>query len=145
MTLFAASAFHSVAAGGDSLIGVHSAFLSLVTLTFDLDIQTRPSEGPNPSSLWISRKSVQRFPRYLIHKQKKLHTALKQNLAQFEPTAWDKYWEKHPIEIVQSGGEWRVLPARSKRRHETLWKKERSANKRTWHSTVISSVMLRFS
>jgi len=26
-------------------------FLSLVTLTFDLDIQTRPSEGPNTSSL----------------------------------------------------------------------------------------------
>jgi len=27
------------------------ANLSLVTLTFDLDIQTRPSEGPNMSSL----------------------------------------------------------------------------------------------
>ena len=26
-------------------------FLSLVTLTFDLDIQTRPSEGPNTSCL----------------------------------------------------------------------------------------------
>ena len=25
-------------------------FLSLVTLTFDLDLQTRPSEGPNMSS-----------------------------------------------------------------------------------------------
>jgi len=39
-------------------------------LTFDLDIQTRPSEGPNTSSLWIWHKSVQRFQRYLIHKQK---------------------------------------------------------------------------
>jgi len=37
-----------------------------MTLTFDLDIQTRPSEGPNTSSLWIWRNSVQRFPRYLI-------------------------------------------------------------------------------
>jgi len=26
---------------------VHSAFLAPVTLAFDLDIQTRPSEGPN--------------------------------------------------------------------------------------------------
>jgi len=26
-------------------------FLSLVTLTFDLDISTRPSQGPNTSSL----------------------------------------------------------------------------------------------
>jgi len=32
-------------------MGVDSTFLSLVTLTFDLDIQTRPSEGPNASSL----------------------------------------------------------------------------------------------
>jgi len=38
-------------------------------LTFDLDIQTHPSEGPNTSSLWIWRKCVQRFPRYFIHKQ----------------------------------------------------------------------------
>jgi len=42
-------------------------FLSLVTLTFDLDIQTYPRKGPNSSSLWIWRKSVQRFPRYFIH------------------------------------------------------------------------------
>ena len=40
------------------------------SLTFDLDLQTRPSEGPNTSSVWIWRKSVQRFPRYFIHKQK---------------------------------------------------------------------------
>jgi len=50
-------------------------FLSLVTVTFDLDIQTRPSDGPNTSSLWIWRKSVQRFPRYFIHKQKATHSA----------------------------------------------------------------------
>jgi len=51
-------------------------FLSLVTLTFDLylDLQTRPSEGPNTSSVWIWRKSVQRFPRYFIHKPKKTQT-----------------------------------------------------------------------
>jgi len=34
-------------------------------LIFDLDIQTRLSEGPNTSSLWIWRKSIQWFPRYL--------------------------------------------------------------------------------
>jgi len=39
-------------------------FLSLVTLTFDL--QTCPSEGPNTSSMWIWRKSIQQF----IYKQK---------------------------------------------------------------------------
>jgi len=37
--------------------------LTLVTLTFDVDIQTRPSEGSNTSSQWISRKSVQPFRR----------------------------------------------------------------------------------
>jgi len=47
MTLFAASAFHSVTAGGWQECTVH--FLSLVTLTFDLDIQTRSSKGPNTS------------------------------------------------------------------------------------------------
>jgi len=30
---------------------MHSTFLSLVTLTLDLDIQTHPIEGPNMSSL----------------------------------------------------------------------------------------------
>jgi len=39
-------------------------------LTFGLDIQTHPSEGPNTFSMWIWCKSVQRFPRYLRHKQK---------------------------------------------------------------------------
>jgi len=34
--------------------------LDLWPLTFDLDIQTRPSQGPNTSSLWIWRKSVRR-------------------------------------------------------------------------------------
>ena len=35
------------------VMGVHSAFLSLVTLTliFDLDIQIRPRHGPNTSSM----------------------------------------------------------------------------------------------
>jgi len=41
-------------------------FLSLVTLTFDLDIQTRPSEGPKDHF----PVNVQQFPRYFIHKQK---------------------------------------------------------------------------
>jgi len=40
-------------------------------LTFDLDIQTRPSNGLNTSSLWIWRKPVQPFLRHLSDKQKK--------------------------------------------------------------------------
>jgi len=43
-------------------------FLSLVTLTFDLGLQTSPSEGLNTSSMWIWRKSVQQFPIYFIQK-----------------------------------------------------------------------------
>ena len=39
-------------------------------LTFDLALQAPQSEGSNTSSMWIWRKSVQRFPRYFIHKQK---------------------------------------------------------------------------
>ena len=58
-------------------------FLSMVTLTFDLDIQTHPSEGPNTPSLWIWCKSVQRFPRYFIHEQKSHRERQKQNLTQF--------------------------------------------------------------
>ena len=46
-------------------------FLSLWprSLTFDLGIQTLPSERSNTSSLWIWRKSVQRFQRYVTNKQ----------------------------------------------------------------------------
>jgi len=54
-------------------------FLSLVT-TFDLDLQTHLSKGPNMSSLWIWRKTAQQFWIYLIHEQKKtkkIITALK--------------------------------------------------------------------
>ena len=58
-------------------------FLSVVTLTFDLDLQTHPSEGPNTSRLWIWRKSVQRFRRYFIHKQKCRRQRQKQNFTQF--------------------------------------------------------------
>jgi len=47
---------------------VKCSCLSIVTFTFDLDLQTRPSEGPNASSLWIWSKSIQRFRRYFIHK-----------------------------------------------------------------------------
>ena len=54
-------------------MGVHSAFLSLVTgdFTFDPDIQTHPSQGPNMYFLWIWRKSVQRFPIWFTNKVKK--------------------------------------------------------------------------
>jgi len=37
---------------------MHSAFLSLVTLTFDLDIQTRLSEGPITVNLAQIRSAV---------------------------------------------------------------------------------------
>jgi len=60
-----------------ALKGRKIPFLSLVTLTFDLDIQSRPSDGPSTSSVWIWRKSVQRFPRYCIHKRNKSQTATK--------------------------------------------------------------------
>jgi len=43
---------------------------NLVFVPDDLDLQIRPSEGPNTSSLWISRKSIQWFRGYFIHKQK---------------------------------------------------------------------------
>jgi len=53
-------------------------------LTFDIDLQTHPSERPNTFFTWIWRKSVQRFPRYFIHKQKTTDwRRQKQNLLQF--------------------------------------------------------------
>ena len=59
-------------------------FLSLVTLTFDLDPQSRLSEGPNMFSVWIWCRSVQHFRRYFIHKQKSTDwRCQKQNLPQF--------------------------------------------------------------
>ena len=45
-----------------------------------LDFQTRPSEAPNTSSVWIRCKSVQRFPRYFIHKQKVTNSAKNRTL-----------------------------------------------------------------
>jgi len=50
-----------------------------VTLTFNLDIQTRPSEGTNMPSMWIWRKSVQWFPRYFIHKQRNKQKSQRQH------------------------------------------------------------------
>ena len=44
----------------------------------DLNLQTRPSKGPNMSSVWIWRKSVQLFPRYLTHKKSHRHQLLTQ-------------------------------------------------------------------
>jgi len=53
----------------------------------DLYLQTRLSEGANTSSLQIWCKSVQRFPRYFIHKQKHRLTAPKT-----EPSAIHCVW-----------------------------------------------------
>jgi len=52
-------------------------------LTFDLDLQIRPSEGPNTYTVWIWRKSVQLFRIYFIYKQKSHRQRQKQNLTQF--------------------------------------------------------------
>jgi len=49
----------------------------------DLQLQTRPSEGPNTSSVCICCKSVKWFPRYLIHKQKSHRQCEKHNFMQF--------------------------------------------------------------
>jgi len=48
------------------VMGVHSTFF--VPGDLHLDIQTRPSEGPNKSFLWIWRKSVQWFLK-ILHSQ----------------------------------------------------------------------------
>jgi len=51
------------------VIGVHSTFLSLVTLIFDLGIQTRPSELNVFVVNLVQIRSVW-FPKYFIHKEK---------------------------------------------------------------------------
>ena len=79
-------------------------FLSLVTLNFDL--QTRPSQGPNTSSMWIWHKSTQQFPRYFIHNKKpqtdsaknrtfhsSLHAVINIRICQIW-TAWLHQWYK---------------------------------------------------
>jgi len=50
----------------------NAIFLSILTWMFGLDLETRPCEGPNTSSLRNWSKSIQRFPRYFIHKQKEV-------------------------------------------------------------------------
>jgi len=71
-------------------------FLSRVTSTFDLDIQTRPSEGPNTSSLWMWRISVQPFPKYLSDKQKK-SLVMKHKIKETELT-WN--WSKWTMQLA---------------------------------------------
>jgi len=70
-------------------------FMSLVTLTFDLDLQTRPSERPNTSSaVWIWRKSFQQLPRYFTREEKSHRLSgqrQKQNLPQFTACGSDYY------------------------------------------------------
>jgi len=67
--------------------GRKMTFLSLVTLIVDLwpltltfKVQTRQSERANTSSVWICRKSVQRFPGYFIHKQNVKYSAKNRTL-----------------------------------------------------------------
>jgi len=59
---------------------------SLVTLTFDLDIQPSPSEGPNTVfrlNLAQVRSWCSAVPRGISYKSKKSQTAPKHNLPQF--------------------------------------------------------------
>jgi len=70
------------------VVGVHSVFHPRWPwpLTFDLDIQTRFSNGSHTSSAGIWHKSIEQFPRYLIHKQEKQKShrqCKKQNLTQY--------------------------------------------------------------
>jgi len=58
-------------------------FLSLVTLTFDIGIETCLHKGPKMSSLWIWCKSIDWFLKYFIYKQKSHSQRQKQNLMQF--------------------------------------------------------------
>jgi len=55
--------------------GQKMSFLSLVTLTFDLDIWSLAilvlaRDQARLNSLWIWRESIQQLPGYFIHKQK---------------------------------------------------------------------------
>jgi len=75
--------------------------LSMVILIFDLDLQTRRSEGPNTSSMWISSKSIQWLRIYFIHKQKTRDCwRQKQNLPQF--TAVHCVWQI-PVPLIIRG------------------------------------------
>ena len=69
------------------VMGVRSTFLSLVTLTFDIwPWHSNSSErGTKPACLWIWSKSVQRFPRYLIRKQKQTNKQKVTDSAKTEP------------------------------------------------------------
>jgi len=62
--------------------GCKMAFLFLVTLIFDPDLQTHPRDEPNTSSTWIWRKSIQRS-RDISYTNKKHRRRQKQNLPQF--------------------------------------------------------------
>ena len=69
-------------------------FLSLVALNFDLDLQTCPNEGPNSSSIWIWCKSVQRFQRYFICKQKTTDDGRRQKTQPSSVVWWKHYpWQ----------------------------------------------------
>jgi len=68
-TLFAASAYHSYDARGDGSAKCVFCLWWRWPLTFDLDIQTHPREGPNTSSLQVWRKPF-RVPE-TVHTQTK--------------------------------------------------------------------------
>jgi len=71
--------------------------LFMVTLTFDLNIQTRPSEAPNAPSLWIWRKSVQQFPIYFINKTNKKVTDSAKNRTLRSSLCAVKMQYEHPF------------------------------------------------
>jgi len=58
-------------------------FLSVVTLTFDLDIQTPPSEGPNTSFHVNLVQICSAVPRDISYTKKSRRQRQKQNITQF--------------------------------------------------------------
>ena len=91
MTIFAASAFHSIAAGGDgSAQHIFCSWWPWGAVVM-LDIQTRPSEGPNVFLVNLAQ-IIQRFPRYFLHKQKSHRQRQKQSLTQFIACGKYAHW-----------------------------------------------------
>ena len=101
----------------------------MVTLTFDTDLQTRLSEGPNTSSLWIWHKSVQWFRRYFIHKQKSHRQRQKQSLMQFTVCGKNNSNNNNNITNLQS---WNV----TNQRYVFCWAPA------MWQLQVVSSSLL---
>jgi len=84
--------------------GPRMSFLSRVTLTSDLwfsNLRTRPSEGPNTSSVWIWRKSVQRFP-VRTQTKKVTDSAKNRTLRSWLRAVRDTVWSERRMRTAES-------------------------------------------